>query len=193
MSIRLSGLIGKNSNLAIGLSQISVPCLHLSGWYDSFVTQTIEAYERFTAETSAEHRLLVGPWYHIPWTQQVGAIDFGDAARNFVDEYQLAWLEAWTKGRRKALEALPRVRVFVTGSNSWHDADRWPLPGTASQTWHLRSGGRANSLSGNGFLSLEKPGETELSDYFFYDPAGPVQSLGGHSCCYPQASRRWDR
>ena len=170
------------------LSQISVPCLHLSGWYDSFVTQTIEAYERFTAETSGEHRLLVGPWYHIPWTQQVGAIDFGDAARNFVDEYQLAWLEAWTKGRRKALEALPLVRVFVTGSNSWHDGDSWPLRGTASQTWHLRSGGRANSLSGNGFLSLEKPGETELSDYFLYDPAGPVQSLGGHSCCFPQAS-----
>ena len=170
------------------LSQISVPCLHLSGWYDSFVTQTIEAYERFMAETSGEHRLLIGPWYHIPWTQQVGAIDFGDAARNFVDEYQLAWLEAWTKGRRKALEALPRVRVFVTGSNSWHDGDSWPLRGTASQTWHLRSGGRANSLSGNGFLSLEKPGETELSDYFLYDPAGPVQSLGGHSCCFPQAS-----
>jgi hypothetical protein len=27
--------------------------------------------------------------------------------------------------------------------------------------------GRANSLSGNGFLSLDKPGGTELADYFF--------------------------
>ena len=27
-----------------------------------------------------------------------------------------------------------------------------------------------------------------LADYFFYDPAGPVQSLGGHSCCYPQST-----
>jgi hypothetical protein len=169
------------------LGRISVPCLHVSGWYDSFVTQTMQAYERFSSETRFEHRLLVGPWYHIPWTQQVGAVDFGDAARNFVDEYQLAWLDAWTKGRREALDALPRVRVFVTGSNSWHDADRWPLAGTASQTWYLRSAGRANSLSGNGFLSLDKP-ETELADYFFYDPAGPVQSLGGHSCCLPQAS-----
>jgi uncharacterized protein len=85
-----------------------------------------------------------------------GAVDFGDAARNFVDEYQLAWLAAWTKGRREALDALPRVRVFVTGSNSWHDADRWPLPGTTAQTWYLRSAGRAN-LSGNGALSLDKP------------------------------------
>ena len=170
------------------LSRISVPCLHLSGWYDSFVTQTMQAYERFSSETRSEHRLLVGPWYHIPWTQQVGAVDFGDAARNFVDEYQLAWLDAWTKGRREALDALPRVRVFVTGSNSWHDADRWPLPGTTTQTWNLRSAGRANSLSGNGVLSLDKPGENELSDYFFYDPGGPVQSIGGHSCCYPQAA-----
>ena len=100
--------IGRNSSLADRLSQISVPCLHLSGWYDTFVNQTLDAYERFTSETAAEHRLLVGPWYHIPWTQQVGAVDFGDAARNFVDEYQLAWFDAWTKGRREALEAIPR-------------------------------------------------------------------------------------
>ena len=88
----------------------------------------LNAYERFTTETNADHRLLVGPWYHIPWTQQVGAVDFGDDARNFVDEYQLAWLDFWTKGRHGALDALPRVRVFVTGSNIWHDAERWPLP-----------------------------------------------------------------
>jgi uncharacterized protein len=165
-----------------------VPCLHLSGWYDSFVTQTLNAYERFTSETSSEHRLLVGPWYHIPWSQQVGAVDFGDAARNMVDEYQLAWLDAWTKGRREALDALPRVRLFVTGSNSWHDADRWPLPGVTAQTWYLRSAGRANSLSGDGVLSPDKPGVVELADYFFYNPTAPVQSIGGHSCCYPQAA-----
>ena len=170
------------------LERITVPCLHLSGWYDSFVTQTLHAYERFSSETRGEHRLLVGPWFHIPWGQQVGVVDFGEDARNIVDEYQLAWLEAWTKGRRNGLDALPRVKVFVTGSNSWHDADRWPLPATTTQTWYLRSEGRANSLSGDGCLSLDRPGETELADYFYYDPAAPVQSLGGHSCCYPQAA-----
>ena len=80
------------------------------------------------------------------------------------------------------------MRVFVTGSNSWHAADRWPLPGAAKQTWYLRSAGRANSLRGNGALSLEQPGASELADYFFYDPAFPVQSLSGHSRCYPQAA-----
>ena len=62
------------------------------------------------------------------------------------------------------------------------------VTGVTTQSWYLRSGGRANSLSGNGFVSLEKPRESEPADYYFYDPAAPVQSLGGHSCCYPQAT-----
>ena len=33
------------------LGQISMPCLHLSGWYDTFVNQTLNAYRRFTSET----------------------------------------------------------------------------------------------------------------------------------------------
>ena len=78
----------------------------------------LRSIPEFTTETNADHRLLVGPWYHIPWTQQVGAVDFGDDARNFVDEYQLAWLDFWTKGRHGAFDALPPVRVFVTGSKS---------------------------------------------------------------------------
>ena len=35
-----------------------------------------EAYERFTSETRPSIGYLVGPWYHIPWTQQVGASGF---------------------------------------------------------------------------------------------------------------------
>ena len=92
------------------------------------------------------------------------------------------------KAQHGALHALPRVRVFVTGSNVWHDAEHWPLPATKKQTWFLRSEGRANSLSGNGTLTREQPNANELADYYFYDPANPVQSLGGHSCCNPQAA-----
>jgi putative CocE/NonD family hydrolase len=78
--------------------------------------------------------------------------------------------------------------VLVTGSNVWHDTERWPLPATKNQTWYLRSKGRANSLSGNGTFTRRQPDANELADYYFYDPANPVQSLGGHSCCYPQAA-----
>ena len=170
--------------LAPRLAQVDVPCLHVSGWYDSFIPQTIAAYEALSAAGTAEHRLIVGPWYHIPWTQQVGAIDFGDEAKNAVSVYERAWFDAWLKDDRSALEALPPVRLFVTGENRWHDADAWPLAGAASERWYLHSGGRANSLSGDGTLGRDAPGD-EPPDFFIYNPFDPVPSLGGHSCCLP--------
>ena len=167
--------------LAPRLAQIDVPCFHVSGWYDSFILQTIAAYEALSTAGRAEHRLLVGPWYHIPWTQQVGAIDFGDEAKNAVSVYERAWFDAWLKDDRSALDALPPVRVFVTGENRWHDADKWPLAGAGTERWYLHSGGRANSLSGDGALDREPPGD-EPPDFFVYNPFDPVPSLGGHSC-----------
>ena len=166
------------------LGRIDVPCLHVSGWYDSFIPQTIAAYEALSAAGRAEHRLIVGPWYHIPWTQQVGEIDFGDEAKNTISVYERAWFDAWLKDDRSGLEALPPVRLFVTGENRWHDADAWPLAGAGSERWYLHSAGRANSLSGNGTLDREAPGD-EAPDFFVYNPFDPVPSLGGHSCCLP--------
>ena len=173
--------------LAPRLAQIDVPCFHVSGWYDSFILQTIAAYEALSTAGRAEHRLLVGPWYHIPWTQQVGAIDFGDEAKNAVSVYERAWFDAWLKDDRSALDALPPVRVFVTGENRWHDADKWPLAGAGTERWYLHSGGRANSLSGDGALDREPPGD-EPPDFFVYNPFDPVPSMGGHSCCLPQVA-----
>ena len=171
-------------DLSSRLDTIDIPCLHVSGWYDSFIAKTIECYEVFTAAGRAEHRLLVGPWYHIPWTQKVGAIDYGWEARNFVDDYQIAWFDAQLKGDRTRLDSLPMVRLFVTGANEWRDYDSWPLPGTMAEKWYCHSGGRANSLSGDGSLSREAP-DDEDADFFIYGPAVPVESLGGHSCCLP--------
>jgi hypothetical protein len=48
-------------------------------------------------------------------------------------------------------------------------------------------GGRANSRSGNGTLSKTKPGGEQPDDYL-YSPEAPVPSVGGHSCCMPDAT-----
>jgi putative CocE/NonD family hydrolase len=69
----------------------------------------------------------------------------------------------------------------------WRDETDWPLPGTRFVDYYLRSGGRANSATGDGQLSIEPPGR-EPPDIFSYDPLFPVPSAGGHSCCFPNVA-----
>jgi putative CocE/NonD family hydrolase len=48
---------------------------------------------------------------------------------------------------------------------------------------YLRSGGSANSLNGDGMLSLQPPPAGEPADRYRYDPMNPVQTIGGGDCC----------
>ena len=69
------------------------------------------------------------------------------------------------------------------GANTWREAEDWPIPGTKFTAYFLHSLGQANSLYGNGSLSTQAPNDNEPPDHFVYDPADPVPSRGGHSCC----------
>ena len=49
--------------------------------------------------------------------------------------------------------------------------------------FYLRSGGRANGLAGDGRLDTAAPPTGEAADRYTYDPANPVQTIGGGDCC----------
>jgi hypothetical protein len=69
------------------------------------------------------------------------------------------------------------VKIFVVGDNAWRDETGWPPEKMRPVNYYLHSGGKANSLSGDGVLSTEPPA-SEPSDTYLYDPADPVrQSL----------------
>ena len=76
-------------------------------------------------------------------------------------------------------------------SSRGRTAGTTPTPGRSParipERWYLHSGGRANSLSGDGTLDREAPGD-EAPDFFVYNPFDPVPSMGGHSCCLPQTA-----
>jgi putative CocE/NonD family hydrolase len=171
--------------------RVAVPCLHLGGWYDSFIEGTLRNYaelsERAGAEAGERQRLVVGPWYHIPWGRHVGCENFGPEADNDIDLLQLRWFDRWLKDDATALEGEAPVHLFMMGANRWRDADAWPPRGTKVEEWYLRSGGRASSLSGDGALSREVPAD-EPPDTFAYLPVSPVPSRGGRSCCLPETS-----
>jgi hypothetical protein len=166
--------------------RIAVPCLHYGGWYDSFIEGTLANFaalaERAGGDPSREQRLVIGPWAHMPWARACGMRSFGEEADNRIDELQLRWFDYRLKGDAGALADEAPVRLFVMGENRWRDADRWPPSNVRDEEWFLHSSGRALSLSGDGALSQEGPGD-EPPDVYVYLPGMPVPSIGGRSCC----------
>jgi putative CocE/NonD family hydrolase len=77
-----------------------------------------------------------------------------------------------------SVEQEPPLKLFTMGRNKWTTAEKWPLPETQWTKFYLHSGGRANSLYGDGKLSLTMPNETEPPDNYVYDPDNPVPTLG---------------
>jgi uncharacterized protein len=172
---------------------VQVPALNFAGWYDVFLKGGIENFLGMRKMGDGEkarngQRLLIGPWIHFPWTEKVGEIDFGPQARNPVDILQLRWFDYWLKGVANGVDREKPVRVFVMGANKWREADDWPIPGTVFKEYYLQSLGQANTRYGNGSLALTKPAGDQPTDHYRYDPANPVPSVGGHSCCTPEVA-----
>jgi putative CocE/NonD family hydrolase len=164
---------------------IEVPCLHFGGWFDTFAVGTVRNFAELAGRAERrgaadQHRLVMGPWVHMPWGPVVGSCSFGPEAKNRLNEEQLAWFDRWLKDG-PAEPAAP-ARLFVMGANRWRDAAAWPPPDAIVEEWYAHSDAPANSLSGSGLLDRQLPGEEE-PDVFVFDPANPAPSAGGRSCC----------
>ena len=162
------------------LPNVDVALFAIAGLWDVFLEGTLEAYRKVCqGRRGSDARLIIGPWYHVPWTRSFAELDFGPSAVNRLSEHQLLFFDQWLRDG-EALDG-PRVEAFVTGADAWEAFDDWP-PQAEDWILHLRSIGRANSLSGRGALSEDEPG-SEDPDVYAYDPSDPVPSLGGRSCC----------
>lgn len=167
---------------------IDVPCLHFGGWFDTFAIGTVRNFAELSDRARANgfaqrHRLVMGPWIHMPWGPVVGSCSFGPEAKNRLNEEQLAWFDRWLKDKPGDAESAP-AELFVMRGNRWRTAEAWPPPDSVEEEWFVHSDGRATSLSSTGTLSREAPGE-EHPDVFVFDPGNPAPSAGGRSCCDP--------
>jgi len=163
------------------LASIDVPAMAVGGLYDVFLEGTMTNYAGFRRGPRAnDARLVIGPWYHMPWMPAFGDVDFGPEGRNGVDATQLEFFDQWLRDGDPPKR--PRVAAFISGANRWQGFEDWPPKSSAWQL-HLRAHSRANSISGDGFLSEETPGSSESPDVYSYDPATPNVSFGGRSCC----------
>ena len=170
---------------------INVPGFWFMSWYDVSVGPNLAAYNhvRRTArpEIAAQQYAVIAPTLHCAYKRAtentiVGERSVGDARLNY-DELTYAWFDRFLKGEENGLLAkMPKVRYYTMGINKWQASDTWPPAGAQPLRFYLASGGKANTLNGDGQL-LAAPPATDAPDRFEYDPMNPVSSYGGNVCC----------
>jgi putative CocE/NonD family hydrolase len=173
---------------------IKIPVLDVEGWYDAFLAGGVDNFTGMRARSGSDaartnQRLVVGPWDHVGWGRPdsmeaplLKAI--GPVANSPINELMLAWWDHYLKGVDNGVGGGPRaVSYFEMGANVWRTATSWPLPGTEWRRYYLSSDGHANSVFGDGALVTGKGSAGPGADHYRYDPANPVPSVGGHSCC----------
>ena len=167
----------------------SVPTLWVSSWYDLATAPNLEIVEHIKAR-AADRRvrdsqyIIVAPTQHCAMYRLenpllVGERNMGDVDFEF-DKILWRFLDAYVKGEDNGFtEEEPKVRYFAMGANEWRQDRAWPPQGH-EVTWYLSSDKGANSLNGDGQLTIERPAGSGGSDLFIYDPENPVPSLGGN-------------
>jgi len=170
---------------------INVPGFWFMSWYDVSVGPNLAAYNhvRKTArpEIANQQYAVIAPTLHCSYKRAtentvVGERSMGDARLDY-DAMTYGWFDYLLKGENnRILETLPKVRYFTMGINKWQSSDTWPPKGAQPMTFFLASGGKANTLDGDGTLTAGPPA-SDIMDRFTYDPMNPVPSYGGNVCC----------
>jgi len=172
-------------------SDVKVPAFVTGGWTDLFALGSVRGYMGLRAHGGTEAArqgttLMMEPGGH----GGLGVADWGPVSDRDFRESQLRFYDRHVKGLDNGFDRLPPVQVFVQvppdsgtrGGGFWITAPDFPLPGTVTKRFNVRSGGKANSLRGNGVLDAERPSEGP-ADTFTYDPQQPTPSYGGGRCC----------
>ena len=160
--------------------------LHVGGWYDIFLRGTLGNYVALSELKQSPIELLIGPWTHSGNARTYsGDVDFGAAAA--IEEFHLEFHRRWFDRHLKGGEVAERkpVRLFVMGTGDghrneagrlyhggyWTESDAWPLAGAESTAFYLQ---------GDGSLTTIQPVVKSSSTTYTFDPANPVQTIGGN-------------
>jgi uncharacterized protein len=175
--------------------KINVPGLWFMSWYDVSIGPNLATYNyvRKTADPAIANQqyAVIAPTLHCSYTRAtentiVGERSVGDARLDY-NALTYGWFDTFLKGEKTGLlDTLPKVRYYVMGINKWQTSDSWPPKGASPMTFYLSSNGKANTLNGDGMLTMAAPSK-DAPDNFTYDPMHPVMSNGGNVCCQANA------
>src|ERR1700761_6641270 len=184
---------------------IHVPGFWFMTWYDVPTGPNLAAYNfvrsNAKGEAANEQYVVIAPTLHCGYTRAkehpvVGERDMGDARLDY-NALTYGWFDHFLKGEDNGfLQKQPKGQYFTMGINKWQHSETWPPEGAKNVTLDLSSAGNANTLHGDGRLTLaasstsslvqftESPTKIDLKadlpDHFTYDPMHPTPSYGGN-------------
>lgn len=160
------------------LTKIDLPILHITGWYDDDQPGALFFYEGMIRNSPARDKqfIRIGPWDHggtrIP-RQVLGGVDFSVKALVNIEELHVKWFDRWMKDESNGVADRKRSEYFLMGVNEWQESETWPPEEAKGIAFYFHSGGKANTLMGDGQLGRDRPGE-EVADTYTYNPEDPV-------------------
>jgi hypothetical protein len=116
-----------------------IPYLVSCGWNDLFLEGALELFaivrSRWNEAERVPDRLVIGPWSHGNPSDWQGDAWLGYSASTAgLSDEQLRFFDA---ARAGTPPNTAMVRYFRSGSNTWHAAPDWPLPGSEKQQLFL--------------------------------------------------------
>lgn len=163
--------------------QVTIPAIHIGGWYDTFLQGTLDAFtsrQNQGAEGArGTQKLIVGPWtHHWPVSKNLG--DFAIPQEGYMPPFDISpknWFDRYLKGIDNGIEKIPNVIYYVMGpfdgapstGNIWRTADSWPIPANHTPFY----------LDPHHSLTTQIPAKGMLA--YLYDPSQPIGTQGGRN------------
>lgn len=121
-----------------------------------------------TQSPQTDCRLVMGPWAHGAWNgreaHKLGDFDFGKKAsgRYYHNNFEFPFFEYHLRDKG-SLESLPKVSMFLSGSNDWYTTEDWQLTDTEKVRYYL---------DGEALTEVEPAADATRS--YTSDPNNPV-------------------
>jgi len=167
----------KRLNGEAEVSRASVPVLHVTGWFDGSLAQTIAAYQSMSSRLDNQ-QLIIGPWDHENIFQElikgilppgkIKEVPYQGASFQLFNHIE-SWFRHWVNDDPDPISRDAQVHYFVKGEDHWSRASHWP-PSTVHWTKLY--------LAQDGMLVPTHP-PNQIENSFLYDPKNPVPTIGG--------------
>lgn len=164
--------------------RVTVPAIFYTGWYDTFLQGTINAYlsrqENGGEGARGTQKLFIGPWTHFwPSSMKLGDFDIPKQAQQApIDLSPQRWFDYYLKGIPNGIEHIPNITYYVMGpldgsnssGNVWRHADSWPVPSVLTHFYLTED-----------YQLAANPNSKESRFSYEFDPNNLVPTIGGRN------------